>query len=814
MSSKKVEQDSLVKAKAALFIIANAMIVHEALVAGGSVKGLHPLSSIDTQDPVKWLELEWENILKTTNDYEPIFKPALKLLKILPRHPYLMKIIFDMSDKAAKAVSTMAVFKQDLAGRLYHTLLLRKIAKSLATYYTSIQAATLLARLAFSTLDSVDWGNLEAISRLCVADYACGSGTLLSAAYTEIMDRYIISSQQPNLKDLHKFLLENVLWGFDVLEYAVHLASATLVLRDPRMSISHTNTFLLPLGIKQGNQVYLGSLDLVETPGDYIAFPFVQKMYEPTIPLSEKATIEKKGHAVFRMPKPDIVIMNPPFARTGNVGKSVLFGHLKDAERREVLDKLHELGEDLRKKLHLSGGFGRAGLASYFLLKSYMALKDRGVLAFVLPRVFLSGSDWAPVREFLIKGGEYAYIVVSDDPKNYWAWSENTNLSEILLVYKKTRSQKELKTEVAFVRKRPRSALEARVLADLIIDASKNTGVGIGGYGMTKIVKLESPSQTIPSLPMGAMPPILAFTYTVDRKIIEDVANKNLNLAIGFHTAELSSVAYWLYKQHSFFTAQLPLKTLPNYLSERMAELDICFGKDRVKRGGHKKPQDIIGYDVRQVIDKCLDKGSIPIRALMEINKDTFSSLEVPQSSLKLTHVPRECFCRAGRLHIPGVARFRLTTIGVVTAYTSEPAISQVTWTIPMSLEEAKVQALWLNTTPGLLHLLSLRQDSAGGFVQIKKEMLGNLLLLDIGRLEKSQKESLLRMADIISGKRLPRLTKQFEDAKKKQEIRYELDKSFLKLFGVDIEKDDIAWQKMKELYEQLAEETLLGYST
>ena len=444
-----------------------------------------------------------------------------------------------------------------------------------------------------------------------------------------------------------------------------------------------------------------------------------------------------------------------------------------------------------------------------------MALKDHGVLAFVLPRVFLSGSDWAPVREFLIKGGEYAYVVVSDDPKNYWAWSENTNLSEILLVYKKRRTQKELKTAVAFVRKRPRSALEARVLADLIINASKNTGVSSGGYSQTKIVKLESPSQTIPSLPRGAMPPILAYTYTVDRKIIEDVADKNLNLAIGFHTAELSSAAYLLYKQHSFLTAQLPLKTLPDYLSEWMAELDVCFGQERVKRGGHKKSQDYIGYDVRQVKDKCLDKGNIPIKALMEINKDTFSSLEVPQSSLKLTHVPRECFCRAGRLHIPGVARFRLTTIGVVTAYTSEPTISQVTWTIPISLEEAKVQALWLNTTPGLLHLLSLRQDSAGGFVQIKKEMLGNLLLLDVGRLETSQKEVLLRSArDIINGKRLPRLIDQFNYATQKKGIRYDLDKTFLKLFGVDIEKDDIAWQKMKELYEQLAEETLLGYST
>jgi len=104
-------------------------------------------------------------------------------------------------------------------------------------------------------------------------------------------------------------------------------------------------------------------------------------------------------------------------------------------------------------KLSLSNGFGSADEAAYFLLKSFTTLKERGVLAFVLPRVFLSGSDWSPVREFIVKKRWLAYIIISDDPKKYWAWSENTNLSEILLIYKK--GCKNSKTTVTFVRKRP-----------------------------------------------------------------------------------------------------------------------------------------------------------------------------------------------------------------------------------------------------------------------------------------------------------------------------------------------------------------------
>jgi hypothetical protein len=790
--------DILTEVKTALFMIANAMIVHEALASSGVVKHLNPLVGVDGKDPCGWFKQEWDKILKT--NYGPIFEPALKLLEAIPSHPQLSSILLEMARVAREAVSTMAVFKQDLAGRLYHTLLLRDIAKSLATYYTSIPAATLLARLAFNILDSVDWSEISSISKLCVADFACGSGTLLSAAYTEMVDKYIVSSAQPDLKNIHKVLLEEVLWGFDVLDYALHLASATLVLRDPRISITHTNTFVLPLGVIDG-VAYLGSLDLEVWEDDHIVFPIAKTLYGVPKKKPEEATIKGKVQTGFKMQRPDVVIMNPPFARTGNVGKSVLFGYMPDAERKEVLDKLRKLGESMRNKLPLSSGFGRAGEAAYFLLKSFTALKNRGVLAFVLPRVFLSGSDWSSVREFIVKKGWLAHIIVSDDPKKYWAWSENTNLSEILLVYKK--SCKNSKTTVTFVRRRPESALEAKILADRIMNITQRlqtTSSGLG-YSRTEIVKVGGS--------------VLAFVYVVDEKIIKDVSGANLNLALGFHTAELSSMAYMLYKQHELLGVKLPLKPLPQYLLERRAELDKCFekSKKRKKSKGVREFEDYIGYDVAQVRRKCLDKGHIPVKVLMEINMDTFSSIEIDPHFLNSTRVPLECFCRAGRLHIPGVARFRLTTIGVVAACTEEPTISQVTWTVPMSLEEAKIQALWLNTTPGLLHILSLRQDSAGGYVQIKKETLRSLLLLDDKRLSYEQRKALLDLVDKTRKIKMDRLANQLEEASRKQGIRYKIDKVFLKLFGLDVEEDLEAWQKMKEIYEQLANETLLQWS-
>jgi len=797
-NTRRPNNEVLTQVKAALFMISNAMMVHEAL-AGGAVKGLQPLAGIDQKDPCGWLRQEWNKVLQT--DYEPIFKPALKLLAVIPSHPQLVSILLKMAKVARKAVSTMAVFKQDLAGRLYHTLLLKDIAKSLATYYTSIPAAMLLARIAFRVVDPVEWGEVSSVSKLCVADFACGSGTLLSAAYTEIMDRHVTCSAQPDLKGLHKTLLQSVLWGFDVLDYAVHLASASLVLRDPRISITHTNTFVLPLGVAY-NIAYLGSLDL-ERQENRIIFPMAMTVSGDLLKMPEEATVKGKVQTGFEMPSPDVVIMNPPFARTGNVGKSVLFGYMPDAERQEVLEKLRELGKSMQRRLSLPSGFGRAGLAPYFLLKSFEAVKDRGVLAFVLPRVFLSGSDWSPVREFLVKKGWTAYIVVSDDPENYWAWSENTNLSEILLVYKKGCGGS--KSVVAFVRKRPKSALEAKILADRIINNAQRLQIDSTGYSGTEVIRVRGKGSNI------------AYVYAVDERIIKEVASANLNLALGFHTAELSSTAYMLYKQHELLGIRIPLKPLPDYLHERRVELDKCFerGKKRKQRGGRSfRFEEYIGYDVRQVKDKCLNKGNIPVRCLMEINMETFSSIEISPQLLKQTRVPLECFCRAGRLHIPGVARFWLVTLGVVAAYTEDPTISQVTWTVPMTLEEAKIQTMWLNTTPGLLHILALRQDSKGGFVQIKKESLSNLLLLDVKKLTNEQIKTLMDLTERVKKIKMNKLVNQFEEAAKKQGIRYELDKAFLGIFGLDIEKEYVAWQKMKEIYEQLADETLLQEGT
>ena len=64
------------------------------------------------------------------------------------------------------------------------------------------------------------------------------------------------------------------------------------------------------------------------------------------------------------------------------------------------------------------------------------ALKENGRIALVLPKALLSGIAWKPTRELINRHYLIEYLVVSQDPER-WNFSENTSLSEVLVVAKK-----------------------------------------------------------------------------------------------------------------------------------------------------------------------------------------------------------------------------------------------------------------------------------------------------------------------------------------------------------------------------------------
>jgi len=114
-----------------------------------------------------------------------------------------------------------------------------------------------------------------------------------------------------------------------------------------------------------------------------------------------------------------------------------------------------------------------------------------------------------------------------------------------------------------------------------------------------------------------------------------------------------------------------------------------------------------------------------------------------------------------------------------------------------------KIQALWLNTTFGILGLLAFRQDTRGAWVKFKKEILNLVPVLDLSKLTRGQVDGLLVAFERFCGSEMKPLPDQFSEAASGTGIRKELDLEVLKtLTGKEID--------LKPLYECLAEEPII----
>jgi hypothetical protein len=125
-------------------------------------------------------------------------------------------------------------------GRIFHRLLAD--GKYYGAFYTKIPSATLLLKLAIESSNwSINWKNPKSIAKLKIADLSCGTGTLLKAALASIVDKHIDKSitegsiAKPDV--VHKLLVEEGVWGFDVLSSAVHLAAAAIAMHDPHVAV-------------------------------------------------------------------------------------------------------------------------------------------------------------------------------------------------------------------------------------------------------------------------------------------------------------------------------------------------------------------------------------------------------------------------------------------------------------------------------------------------------------------------------------------------------------------------------------------------
>ena len=135
-------------------ILANAVVFHHRLA--GITDEITPPRLVcgDAMNLQKPIREEWTRILEL--NYWSIFAIARDILNHIPAGAarWMLERLFEMTDEMETLGVTNA---HDLTGRIFQRLIADR--KYLATFYTLPASASLLARLAISLLDGVDWSD-------------------------------------------------------------------------------------------------------------------------------------------------------------------------------------------------------------------------------------------------------------------------------------------------------------------------------------------------------------------------------------------------------------------------------------------------------------------------------------------------------------------------------------------------------------------------------------------------------------------------------------------------------------------------------
>ncbi|MDE3000447.1 MAG: hypothetical protein OXU79_15340 [Gemmatimonadota bacterium] len=476
MADSLHQEDGEQTSRMAMAIVANALVFHTAIVEAHKIATIDQLRIPGRNDVSKSRLLAcWQHILDHIN-YYPIFRIASDLLLPIPdgtANAVLNRLAQAASDLAGLGATTL----HDLSGRMFQRLIADR--KFLATFYTLPTSAALLGELAVARLDArTDWSDTEALTRLQVADLACGTGALLSAAYRALAARFRRTGGDD--QSLHRQMIENALIAADIMPAATHLTASMLSSAHPGTTFGQTRVHALSYGEQSQEKRHtmaLGALDLIEDDSAPSLFGT-----GATVAHGEGTDAAAKSSQEMNLPAEtaDLVIMNPPFTRPTNHETAEVpvpsFAGLrrKEDEQKAMAKRLAEV----RRKLASPAGHGNAGLASNFIDLAHNKTKPGGVLALVLPASFVSGGAWEDARRLLDR--EYEALVVltiAAYGNTDRAFSADTGMAEALAVATRRRDTCEAAPEAIFANlyHRPRSLAEAFEMARSIHQISRRT---------------------------------------------------------------------------------------------------------------------------------------------------------------------------------------------------------------------------------------------------------------------------------------------------------------------------------------------------
>ena len=692
---------------------------------------------------------QWQNILDI--NWWSIFSVARESLKLVPA-PENWNAVKILMHAAAEIAESGAIRRHDVVGRIFHRLLHTR--KFLATNYTTIPAAIILSGLAldesFTGWKHLDFSNSKSLTKLRVVDPACGSGTLLMAAVQEIF-KYVRRHQ--STMDTIRFVLERVIYGFDVVPSAIHLAASTLCMAETRQLIQELNLWYVSHGIVDGLE-RLGSLDfLPSSPSQGNASTLPLLGYD----LVDSTRATGKGEKVERVTMPkdcDLFIVNPPFTRAGGPGDlshsgwNPIFGSVPNQEEKGRMQRA------LTRTLAKSGAGVYAGLGSAFVVLADQHTRVGGRIAFVLPSAFLTGSRWTAIRSMILDHYCIEWIVVSHDPRKrsrkrdlpgrYWtSFSESTSMSEVLLIATKD-PQNTMTNLVRFVNLRvnPDDPINAmclvrRLLALRTESSSKRDfqPIAIGGAPMGTVSTIEQKKLSSASWQQSAL-------------LQSDLIDLVESIGTGGPLDSIPLVN--LSSQFDIGPYHVQIK------DSKQGLFDVLKSDDLVSGGfpalWHHDAGKIVTMHVRadSHLFKRTNKNALEQERMIKRRSRLQLALELRSTSQRLSAV---------------ITKPMLGIRSWVSLRPREPRV--------VGIEE--VTCLWLNSSLGFLVRYLKSNRSYPGRSALVHELVGPLPILDAKCLSEEQRESARVLYEQLHEKHFMAI--KFMD---KDPVRKELDKKFL----------------------------------
>ncbi|MXV78218.1 hypothetical protein F4X73_06455 [Candidatus Poribacteria bacterium] len=650
----------------AMLIITNAFVFQSALAGKPEMKDVLSLKQMLSDDARRLrydqVRAGWNVILNV--NYRPIFYVAKRLIEAIATDDELIDRVLAILCRAARELVDQRLTQvHELAGTVFQRLIVDR--KYIKANYTRLESASLLSALVLPK-------SQEDLSELKVADFACGTGSLLNGVYQRILELH--EQAGSNGSSIHIQMIENNLVGCDILPNASHLTASLLTSTYPDLKIGNTRIYTMPYGRQKDGIYALGALDLFDEPEATIPLPMMGTEIQQVGGEDDLTVVTEHE---FQHNEFDIVVLNPPFTRpdsdaSSGTPKAVFRGSDREKEEEQNMRQARK-----RKKWRV--GNGNAGLASDFVDLADKMLKENGKsrMGFILPITCLAVSDWKNVRN--LWATEYHDVVVltiADAKAEDCAFSADTSMAECMVVA--TKGKKENNTgrgTFISLSHRPQSVLEAIEIAN-IINKFEN------------LRRLEDE-------PSGGKP------LKVGEEIVGHALNCPLQIDRSWDAVRIKEMAL-IQSAHRLANGEMWLPTQAAPL-----EIPICLVNDIAKISASHR--DIFEKSERGAFDiekGCTDTDLYP--GLWHLNAPAQRAMVVEPDCHAIPRPNRHekaqmILTRSGRVHFNVDIGFSANSLGVF--FTEKPSlgISSLPNVVFEKLICDYVWTLWGNSTLGLL---------------------------------------------------------------------------------------------------------------